>query len=265
MLIRTLLSRFCLMLLFCVVCCAPVFTAAARPDHPGSAEEAVTVAVYNQSNVPARELAQAEATATHIFRQAGLQVQWVDCGPAAQQREEPPEERIEERLQEQVTPGGAPPFEQGSQKPPKEGASCSLAAYPDHLRLRILPRPRILSSATGPASALAVNEATFGLSYFTSDKIGCYTEVFFSQILKLHDNYHQNTATILGHVMAHEVGHLLGINSHSATGIMRAHWDPDELVLASQGRLLFTPKQSEVMRRTLLRSTKPDETVAAAH
>jgi hypothetical protein len=51
---------------------------------------------------------------------------------------------------------------------------------------------------------------------------------------------------ILGHVIAHELGHLLlGQTSHSATGLMLARLD---VPLAGQGRLLFTEEQGEVIR-----------------
>jgi predicted HD phosphohydrolase len=56
-------------------------------------------------------------------------------------------------------------------------------------------------------------------------------------------------AEILACVIAHEIGHLLlGPNSHSPTGIMKAKWSADELRGAGWGRLLFTPQQAELIR-----------------
>jgi hypothetical protein len=44
--------------------------------------------------------------------------------------------------------------------------------------------------------------------------------------------------------MAHEIGHLLlGTNAHSALGIMRPHWQGEELRRIGMGTLLFTPQQ----------------------
>lgn len=55
--------------------------------------------------------------------------------------------------------------------------------------------------------------------------------------------------TILGCVMAHEIGHLLlGSNSHSATGIMQAHWGRKQVRDLMMGTFLFTPQQSKVIR-----------------
>lgn len=57
-----------------------------------------------------------------------------------------------------------------------------------------------------------------------------------------------NVATILGCLIAHEVGHLLlGHNQHTASGIMKASWDIQQIKLAMMGRLLFVPEQSKRM------------------
>ena len=58
-------------------------------------------------------------------------------------------------------------------------------------------------------------------------------------------------ATPLGHVIAHEVGHLvLGTNSHSASGIMRAHTDVRAFHLQS-----FDKAQAHTIRTTLMEVT----------
>jgi hypothetical protein len=62
-------------------------------------------------------------------------------------------------------------------------------------------------------------------------------------------------ATILGRVMAHEIGHLLlGTNSHAPTGLMKASWhlrDPHP------EQWLFTPKDAEKIRGRAIRPTEP--------
>jgi len=58
--------------------------------------------------------------------------------------------------------------------------------------------------------------------------------------------------------MAHEIAHLLlGTNSHAAEGIMRAQWQRDELLSVSKGELLFTPRESQVMRARLFAVARP--------
>jgi hypothetical protein len=58
---------------------------------------------------------------------------------------------------------------------------------------------------------------------------------------------------VLGRTMAHELGHvLLGANSHSAAGLMRAKFGWRDLTLES-AQFLFDPKQAAQLRR-LVRS-----------
>jgi len=55
---------------------------------------------------------------------------------------------------------------------------------------------------------------------------------------------------LLGHALAHEIGHLLlGPNSHSRTGIMRAHWNHDEIERIARAQLLFTDQQAQRIRK----------------
>lgn len=56
-------------------------------------------------------------------------------------------------------------------------------------------------------------------------------------------------ANLLGHLMAHELGHLLlPVQSHAPSGIMRARWSRADLELAQQGRLRFTADQAKSIR-----------------
>jgi len=70
------------------------------------------------------------------------------------------------------------------------------------------------------------------------------------------------TSRILGHAIAHEVGHLLlGPSAHSPSGIMRGVWSPDDLKLMSWTYLLFTPSQSDQLRADLGRRVRQDFTL----
>jgi len=62
-------------------------------------------------------------------------------------------------------------------------------------------------------------------------------------------------ATLLGHVIAHEVGHILLREGHAPKGLMRARWLDEELLRARTGRLGFTATQGRVIRSRLTRSS----------
>jgi hypothetical protein len=131
--------------------------------------------------------------------------------------------------------------------PGKQGptASCNKIAFPAHLHVRILTRARTPS------------DSTFGISYLSEDGIGCYSDVFLEPMARLHVRTGQEVGTVLGHVMAHEIAHLLlGTNSHSAEGIMRAQWQKEELISATKGELLFTARQAQAMRQRLSSVTR---------
>jgi hypothetical protein len=60
-------------------------------------------------------------------------------------------------------------------------------------------------------------------------------------------------ALILGHVIAHEVGHLmLPHGAHSATGIMSPQIDAGNFAKALDAKLLFSSGQSQLIRQVLL-------------
>jgi hypothetical protein len=62
------------------------------------------------------------------------------------------------------------------------------------------------------------------------------------------DGPEYRTAVLLGHVMAHELGHVLERDCrHSETGVMKAHWDY-ELRQMQFWPLCFDPEDAELIR-----------------
>jgi hypothetical protein len=72
--------------------------------------------------------------------------------------------------------------------------------------------------------------------------------------------------TALGHVIAHEIGHLLlGPGSHTTSGIMSAQWTEAELALLVRGQLRFTAKDAVRLRHAMsLRAANATEALARA-
>lgn len=95
-------------------------------------------------------------------------------------------------------------------------------------------------------------DAVMGVAFLGPDGIGRYSDVFFTRIEQMHRDSGASTARLLGSVAAHEIGHLLlGSHSHSATGIMSARWNKQELQRIDRGYLRFTSEQAARMRSRL--------------
>jgi hypothetical protein len=123
-------------------------------------------------------------------------------------------------------------------------AGCQPLLDHTYVVMRILPR--------NLSAHLRYHQDTFGISEVHSDRIGSLSYVFYDRVEEQTQNLDLR-AVLVGHLMAHELGHLLlGPTSHSRTGIMCAVWRPEDLRNAAQGVLLFTPEQSKLLRAKLI-------------
>jgi len=74
-----------------------------------------------------------------------------------------------------------------------------------------------------------------------------------------------NTSKLLGHAIAHEIGHLLlGSRAHTDRGIMRAYWSRDYLKIIHRGQLLFTTEQVNLIRTHLTAGSTTRGTVLSS-
>jgi hypothetical protein len=121
--------------------------------------------------------------------------------------------------------------------------ACREAVFPEHLHLRIVRK------------SFGLNAEAMGISFQAEDGSGCYADVFYEPMKQLRKSDGTDIASLLGHVAAHEIGHLLlGMNSHSAAGIMHAHWTSEELASVKIGGLVFSEQETLRMKAKL--STK---------
>jgi hypothetical protein len=96
-------------------------------------------------------------------------------------------------------------------------SACQTPMNRSHLAVRIVP----WSSKSG--------DVVFGQAFLASDGEGAYSDVFYDSVTKLHEEWHARISVLLGHVIAHEIGHLLlGTSAHSWVGIMRSHWQGED-------------------------------------
>jgi hypothetical protein len=115
--------------------------------------------------------------------------------------------------------------------------------------LKLLPKPRAtLSSQSALGEALPC-------------RLGqemCTAYVFFSRIQQQAELGELSLELVLGHAMAHELGHLLmGSNSHAGHGLMQSRWGPEQMRKATKGELQFTPDQARLIRMQVLKIARP--------
>ncbi len=212
----------------------------------------VVVSVYDDAGVTATVLTEAERKAARIFQEAGVQVIWAYCPT----NHVGPDTLV--RAGERSSPGSnyenaglRPAGRVGAPAPTWSAFDCARFKWPTHLAVRIVPQ-----------SASSTHEV-LGVAFLSAEGTGCYSDVFYDRATELHTDWKIGLSDLLGDVMAHELGHLLlGSNSHSPTGIMRAHWQGEELHRLSRGNLWFTDEQADRMRAKL-NGVRPTVALAA--
>jgi hypothetical protein len=195
----------------------------ARADGGSRTRPMVRISVFNDAGLKRGILLHAEEDAGEVFRRAGIEMDWKNCG--------------------------------GEEVAAFAGKQCNEVAYPERLVLRIERRPRGLV------------EEPLGVAYLSEDGQGAYCDVFLEPMEELQQLYAVNLDSLLGHVAAHEIAHLLlGLHSHSVNGLMRAHWGLRTMEELKRGVLGFNSTQAEAMveRLELARESAPDGLVTMA-
>src|SRR5262245_47905472 len=162
--------------------------------HTVTAVLLLTARFYSVVNVPAGERAEATQVAANILQAAGIDVRWMDCN-------------------DRVSAGR-----------PTTHEDCLTPLHPDEVVVRLVRAP-----ASG--SDHAQNRPGFdrlGDAYVdTSTAAGSLATVYVDRVAMLARTAGVDAGTLLGRVVAHEIGHLLlGTASHRQSGLMRAEWSP---------------------------------------
>lgn len=188
-------------------------TGLARTPSTGAAEFKITVRVYDYAQVSPRTLSKAQRDAARVFRQAGIETEWLNCLDPEQE-------------------GGF-------------SAECDGAMGATDLIMRILPQTmgRKMAARRGECGR-ALLEVQKGHPYVAN--------VFYECVQEQADNGQSTETVVLGSAIAHEIGHLLSL-SHSRIGLMRAGWRRKDFQQAATGNLLFVGKQVKTIQGNLLR------------
>ena len=186
----------------------------------------LTVRVYDYAGASEDTLRRAKTAAASVFRNIEIETVWVDC-----------------------------------KRPGVVGladAACTDNQGPTDLVLRLLPhsmakryglRPRVLGIALHGGKA----------------EFGYVAGIFFDRIQGLPGwRSADERPVILGHLIAHEIGHLLlGSGKHSLAGLMRPGWDRKQLKEAVSGTLHFSSRQAKRIRADVLDRMRAEGSSAA--
>ena len=98
------------------------------------------------------------------------------------------------------------------------------------------------------ATRAQFGSSTLGIAAQPERGTPASASVFYDRVEQLAKGGTASVPVVLGHAGAHEIGHLLlGSNSHTPQGLMRARWSRQDLQNASIGNLLFTSEQTQAM------------------
>jgi hypothetical protein len=170
----------------------------------------ISIHLYNLSGIPAETLDRAAREVSRIFAQQDVTIDWTAGTPEAE----------EAHTTDQSGP----------------------AAFRDaHVRPFLVVR-------VGRGLAFQVPNGALGVS-LPHAQFGISATIFQERIETLCQGARQDFALLLGHAIAHEIGHVtLASDEHSPNGIMRARWGKSEFDLAAMGHLGFNPRQGAEIR-----------------
>jgi hypothetical protein len=187
---------------------------AVQLQRPQNMVTGINVRVHNYAHLDAGLLVNAEAIATRILREAKVNANWVYC---------PLSKEEEDRYPICPSNWGTNAF--------------VLNILTPEMAARLKTPVEALGSAPSPCD---------------EDATSCPISLMYFRVEKQAEQFSIQPERLLGHVLAHEVGHMLGAN-HSSKGIMRGEWGRDDLKLMGFSLLEFSTDQAKQLRAALLR------------
>lgn len=194
----------------------------AQAQAPSGAKDThrITIHVYNYVRIPQTLVAGAEAEATRVLSEAGVETVCLDC-----------------------TQDGAP----GSPDP-----ACGIVSGNTHFVMNLVNRLEDFHRWV-PRTTLGFSIVPAGGEFGTTS----YVSVLRAHALGASGKIPE--ARLLGLAMAHELGHLLlGTLDHTYRGIMRASWPARYLENFDSTEFLFTRDQAKHVRASVLAREKRD-------
>jgi len=191
----------------------------ARPDAAILGRPLLTVRTYQVTAVPSRDWNAVVRSATEILDRAGIDVDWVHCSPNASGLEALP-------------------------------ARCTMPYRGNEVSLRIVRRPASAVRGNMPLGDSMVDASTHS---------GILATIYLDHVGRLARQARVSATTVMARAIAHELGHLLlGTSTHSAYGLMRPTWTPDELARNRPIDWTIPAEEGQKMQQALARRAESD-------
>jgi hypothetical protein len=171
--------------------------------------DSLTVVIFDYAGIPRRVLVSAAREGRRAFRAAGVETNWILCGPRQ---------------------------------------SCYVPER--FVQVKILPR----ALKSTPVSTEGLASTT--MCSTTEHCAASY--VFYDRVLAFAGDVCSPADVTLGYVMAHEIGHLMGLG-HRPGGIMEAGFTARDLHKAAAGWLSFAPEDARDLRAAVARPQRASE------
>ena len=188
----------------------------------GAGPSGVVIRAYNYAGLDDRIVRAAQRQTTSILSEAGTGAVWLHCPVSAEQSGR------------------------------MSGCANPLAALDVVLKLL----PRAMARDAGQTAdtfgfAVPTSPTGLGIAYVFTDR---------TDELSFHGPFSTSPditrPLVLGHVIAHELGHLLlGPKNHSSNGIMSPRWTVAEVRRIGTANLFFTTREAAAIRKRIAAST----------
>ncbi len=194
------------------VCTAAILVTVALSGLGAESLGTLTVRLYNSSHLVTAEMLRARRVAEPILRDAGMDVTIRLCG--------------------------------GQPGPDAVVDPCNDRLEPSEVVVRAIDSPRY---------SLTLHPRVFGVAYLvTGTNQGRLATLYSDRIAGAAARVNLEPGTLMGRVLAHEVGHLLlGTREHSETGLMRADWSDELLHRDAADEWRFSMVEAAAMQNAL--------------
>ncbi len=185
----------------------------AADEADSSGALSLTVRLYNTSSASMRELEEMKKSASQVFNRAGVEVDWIPCAPG-----------------------------------PRDSAVCP---NPSGAANRTIVFVRLMDAPIQPTHGNQLHRALLGRANHNTASAA----VFYQTACAIEQAAPRivTRGQILGHGLAHEIGHLLlATDAHSLVGIMKENYDSDDLFAMAKGHLFFAASESRAIRKRIV-------------